>query len=226
MSTSRAAAAPTRHPPGEAQPAPGALPLPATTTTAALAMNGAGEHLVGGVSDADAVHHATPHRPRQAALESETPPTVFATSKPKTPCRLKTTRQATSQLQPNQRVQPAVAQNASGDTGRHATAPGVIKRLWEASPTPMPLTTPRRSGPVKPLRGQRPLPQLSRQANRRPPCRLKTTRQATSQLQPTQQLRPSVAKNASDDTGRHATARTQGVGDLLPLEIFHSFDRR
>ena len=40
----------------------------------------------------------------------------------------------------------------------------------------------------------------------RAPCRsrrLATTRQATPQLQPTQQLRPCVAKNASGDTERH-----------------------
>jgi hypothetical protein len=42
---------------------------------------------VGGVSDADAAHHFMPQRPLQAASGSETPPTAFATSQPKTPCR-------------------------------------------------------------------------------------------------------------------------------------------
>ena len=40
------------------------------------------------------------------------------------------------------------------------------------------------------------------------------TRQATSQLQPAQQLRPSVAKNASGDTGRQAT-ESFAKGDRL-----------
>ena len=40
-------------------------------------------------------------------------------------------------------------------------------------------------------------------------CRLATTRQATLQLQPAQQLRPSVAKNASGDTKRHATTSSR-----------------
>jgi len=41
-------------------------------------------------------------------------------------------------------------------------------------------------------------------------CRLTTTRHATPQLQPAQQLRPAVAKNASGDTRRHATAGSPG----------------
>ena len=53
-----------------------------TSCAAALAMNRAGEHVAGGVSDADAAHRSTPQRPLQAASGSETPPTVFATSKP------------------------------------------------------------------------------------------------------------------------------------------------
>ena len=43
-------------------------------------------------------------------------------SQPKSPCRPAITRQATSQLQPAQQLRPTVAQNASGDTKRHATA--------------------------------------------------------------------------------------------------------
>jgi hypothetical protein len=45
----------------------------------------------------------------------------------------------------------------------------------------------------------------SQGARSKGPCRLATTRQATLQLQPAQQLRLGVAKNASGDTRRHAT---------------------
>ncbi|QDT76234.1 hypothetical protein I41_54840 [Lacipirellula limnantheis] len=167
MSTSCATAAPTRHPPGEAHAAPGALPPPATSIAAALAMNRAGEHVVGGVADADAAFHFLTPRPLHAAAGSEPPPTKLSDQA----CRPTTARHTTSQLQPAQQLRPAVAQNASGDTTRHATALGVIKRLWEASPTPMPLTIPCRSSATKTLRGQSPSHSFCGNRAEEPPCR-------------------------------------------------------
>ena len=57
------------------------------------------------------------------------------------------------------------------------------------------------------------------QPNRRDlsPCRLAPTQNRASPFRPAQQLRPSVAKNTPGDTKRHATARLEGVGSLLPL---------
>src|SRR5690606_8191083 len=75
MSISCATAAPTRHPPGEAKPAPAAPPPPAMTIAAALTMNRAGEHVAGGVSYADAAFHFHPPRPLHAPSGSETHPT-------------------------------------------------------------------------------------------------------------------------------------------------------
>ena len=151
MSTSCATAAPTRHPPGEAEAAPGALPLPATTKAAALAMNRAGDHVVGGVSDADSAFHFHPPRPLHAAAGSETPPTELSDRA----CRLTITRQATPQLHPHQRVQPGVAKNASSDTTRRATARlhgvgsllplaatnGVETPQWQKAPDTLNVTT-------------------------------------------------------------------------------------
>jgi hypothetical protein len=110
---------------------------------------------------------------------------------------------ATPQLQPAQPFSTRVAKNASGDTKRHATVslrPGGWPRLA--------------SSPTWAAQPQEAQPQGARSKG---PGRLATTRQATPQLQPAQHLRPFVAKNASGDTTRHATARLEGVGSLLPL---------
>jgi hypothetical protein len=52
----------------------------------------------------------------------------------KGPCRLATTRQATPQLQPAQQLRPCVAQNASGDTRRHATQFARRSSVWAYAP--------------------------------------------------------------------------------------------
>ena len=95
MSISCATAAPTPHPPGEAHAAPRALP-----PTSRPAQVAAPSFYLGG-----AAARGLPQG-----------------SQPKRPCRLTSTRQTTPQLQPAQQLRPSVAQNASGDTTRQATA--------------------------------------------------------------------------------------------------------
>ena len=103
MFISCAAAAPTRHPPGEAHAAPRTL-LPLTTRLAQVA---ALSGYLGG-----------------AAARGST--TMSPIEQPLSPCRLASTRQATSQLQPAQQLRPGVAKNASGrhQTTRDSAPPG------------------------------------------------------------------------------------------------------
>ena len=98
MFTPCVAAAPTRHPPGEAHAAPRVLP----PQTARVAQVAAPSGYLGGAAARGWI-------------------TSSPIEQPLSPCRHTTTRQATPQLQTTQQLRPAVAQNASGDTGRHAT---------------------------------------------------------------------------------------------------------
>ena len=100
MSTSCITAAPTRHPSGEAQAAPVALPLPATTIAAALAMNRAGEplthrpqpSLAGGVA-CPVARHVAAQSLRSTNVDAPTPthPTTSALCRPKRIRRHQTT---------------------------------------------------------------------------------------------------------------------------------------
>ena len=71
------------------------------------------------------IQNRAPHAWRTRApgrrSRKEAPSPTAQTTRPCRPCRLATTRQAKSQLQPAQQLRPAAAQNASGDTRRHAT---------------------------------------------------------------------------------------------------------
>ena len=91
-------------------------------------------------------------------------------------------------------------------------------------PAPAPLVTPFVAGPL-------PVNRASEVASRcqaahpmvtRRPLSSPLSLSATPQLQPAQPLRDCVAKNASGDTRRHATARLAGVGSPLPLAAFHA----
>ena len=77
MSTFCAAAAPTRHPPGEAQAAPGA-PLPASTLAAALVTNRGGERLTHRPQACVAPFHQPRH-------PNSNPPNNFGLVSPKMP---------------------------------------------------------------------------------------------------------------------------------------------
>jgi len=188
MSTFCDTAAPTRHPPGEAHAAPRALPL-----TTWLAQVAAPSGYRGGAA-ARGMTTTSPIEEPLSPLSSHD----NTTGDISTP-----TRSTTSVFCRQKRIR------------RHSTALGVIYRLWEESPTPMPFTTPCHSGPIKPFLGSEPPPTVfatSKPKKPLSPCRLMNTRHTTPQLQLAQQLRPAVAQNASGDTKRHATKKT----DVLP----------
>ena len=219
MSTPCAAAAPTRHPPGEAHAAPGALPLPVTTIAAALAMNRAGEHVAGGVSDADAAFHFHPPRPLHAPAGSQPPPTDSSDQA----CRPTTTRQGDAPT-PTRPTSSAYCRQKriwrhqatrDSDEGVGSLLPLAAfhaNKLPSGKRLPTPSTSPHRlrlqiaDGPGCPAPQRRPGRAAARAQPQKPnrrslsPCRFTTTRQATPQLQTAQQLRPCVAKNASGDT--------------------------
>jgi hypothetical protein len=111
MSTSCVTAAPSRHLPGEAHSPPAAFPF-----VTRLAQVAAPSGYLGGA----------------AAGESTTSKPLF--KKLCRPCRLATTRQATLQLQPSQQLRPGVAQNALGDTRRHATQFARRPSVWACAP--------------------------------------------------------------------------------------------
>jgi len=173
MSTFCAAAAPTRHPPGDAHAAPRALSVRIRVAQVAAPSGYLGGSAArGSITTSPIEEPLSSLSPRDNTTDDAPTPTHPTTSAYWRQKRIRR-HHATPSTYPPRLRQPT----------RGRPMHGVLDYLGGAAAGGSP-------------QGSQP----------KSPRRLATTRQTTSQLQPTQQLRPAVAQNASGDTTRHTTA--------------------
>ena len=236
MSTFCATAAPTRHPPGDAHAAPRALPLTTRVAQVAAPSGYLGGAAARGSTTTSPIKKPlSPLSPRDNTTRDIPTPTHPTTSAYCRPKRIRR-RHATARLAggDNQLLDFWTGTLASGNPKVPAVFPAhfITKHRKTKAQTRRDRRederlldrfdgAPRRARPSKSPKPGAPRMAYSRtsaaQPQEAPPptaqttppcrsCRPETTRQATPQLQPTQQLRPGVAQNASGDATRHETA--------------------